>query len=244
MSRMTMNQHKNSPAHAEGILLVDKPKGKTSFSLISALRKILNVQKIGHAGTLDPMATGVMVILIGKRFTTLSDQLLGRDKEYFAELTLGITTDTYDAEGQIVSESPIVPTLEAVQEALKAFQGKVEQTPPMFSAKKQNGKKLYELARQGQEVDRPKVTLEMVVDLIDYQYPKITLSVACSKGTYVRSIAHDLGQMLGSGAHLSGLIRSKSGSYTIGGCMQGSLLFNAPLAEAKQAVMEHLLKAI
>ena len=224
----------------EGVLLVDKPKGKTSFSLIGVLRKILNVQKIGHAGTLDPMATGVMVILIGKRFTTLSDQLLTRDKEYVAEITLGVTTDTYDAEGIQVTESSFVPTKEALEEALKSFQGKVEQTPPMFSAKKQNGKKLYELARQGQVVEREKVTLEMSTQLIAYEYPKITLSVACSKGTYVRSIAHDLGQMLGSGAHLSGLVRSKSGSFSIGECIQGSLLFEAPLPEAKKIVLDNL----
>lgn len=228
----------------EGVLLVDKPKGKTSFSLVSVLRKILNVQKIGHAGTLDPMATGVMVLLIGKKFTTLSDQLLSSDKEYIAEITLGITTDTYDAEGQVVAESSHIPPLDDLEKALLQFQGKVEQTPPMFSAKKQDGKKLYELARLGQVVDRPKVTLEMATHLIHYEYPKITLSVACSKGTYVRSIAHDLGEILGSGAHLSGLIRSRSGTFSIGRCMQGSILFEAPLPEAKQAVLDHLQKAI
>lgn len=228
----------------EGVLLVDKPKGKTSFSLIGVLRKILNVQKIGHAGTLDPMATGVMVILVGKRFTTLSDQLLTKDKEYVAEITLGVTTDTYDAEGIQVAESSIIPSLEDVEKALTHFQGKVEQTPPMFSAKKLNGKKLYELARQGQVVEREKVTLEMSTQLIAYEYPKITLSVACSKGTYVRSIAHDLGEMLGSGAHLSGLVRSKSGSFSIGECISGTLLFEAPLPEAKQLVIENLRKSI
>jgi tRNA pseudouridine55 synthase len=240
----TSNPLKNNTGSAEGILLVDKPKGKTSFSLISALRKILNVQKIGHAGTLDPMATGVMVILVGKRFTTLSDQLLGRDKEYFAEVTLGQTTDTYDAEGEVTAESDVVPTLEDLKNALKHFQGKVEQTPPMFSAKKQNGKKLYELARQGQVVERPKVTLEMTTELVDYQYPKVTLAIACSKGTYVRSIAHDLGEMLGCGAHLSGLTRSKSGSYSIGQCLQGSILFEASLSDAKTAVIQHLRHSV
>jgi tRNA pseudouridine55 synthase len=238
-----MNRFKSNEL-IEGVLLVDKPKGKTSFSLIGVLRKILNVQKIGHAGTLDPMATGVMVILVGKRFTTLSDQLLTRDKEYVAEITLGVTTDTYDAEGIQVAESSVVPTLEELEVALKSFQGKVEQTPPMFSAKKLNGKKLYELARQGQVVEREKVTLEMSTQLIAYEYPKITLSVACSKGTYVRSIAHDLGQMLGSGAHLSGLVRSKSGSFSIGECISGALLFEAPLLEAKKVVLENLRKSL
>jgi tRNA pseudouridine55 synthase len=233
--------HKNN---IEGILLVDKPKGKTSFSLIAALRKILNVQKIGHAGTLDPMATGVMVILIGKKFTTLSDQLLGMDKEYIAEITFGITTDTYDAEGITLSESPHIPTLEALESALKDFQGDIEQTPPMFSAKKVNGKKLYELARQGQTIEREKVSLKVSTQLIDYQYPKATLSIACSKGTYVRSIAHDLGILLGCGGHLSALVRSKSGAYPIGECLKGDQLFDTKLDEAKEAVITHLRKSL
>ncbi len=224
----------------EGILLVDKPKGKTSFSLISALRKILNVQKIGHAGTLDPMATGVMVILIGKKFTSLSDKLISHDKEYIAEITVGQATDTYDAEGIVVSTSDHIPALEDLENALKNFQGKVDQIPPMFSAKKQNGKKLYELARQGKTVEREKVQIELSTQLVHYQYPKITLSIACSKGTYVRSIAHDLGQMLGACAHLSALVRSKSGTFPIGECLPGALLFDAPLEEAKNAVLHHL----
>lgn len=234
--------HTNKPI--EGILLVDKPKGKTSFSLIAALRKILNVQKIGHAGTLDPMATGVMVILIGKKFTTLSDQLLTKDKEYIAEITLGAETDTYDAEGQITATSPLVPSHEELIEALTHFQGSVKQLPPMFSAKKINGKKLYELARQGQVVERQEVVVEMHTQLIHYEYPKIALSIACSKGTYIRSIAHELGQKLKCGAHLSALVRSKSGSFKIGDCVSGTRLFEDPLPEAKETVINHLLKGL
>lgn len=228
----------------EGILLVDKPKGKTSFSLITALRKILSVQKIGHAGTLDPMATGVMVLLIGKKFTSLSDQFLGLSKEYIAEITLGSSTDTYDAEGITNGESSVVPTLDALKEALTSFQGKIEQTPPMFSAKKVNGKKLYELARQGKEIERKSVPIEVYTELIAYEYPKVTLSLHCSKGTYVRSVAHDLGQMLGSFGHLSALVRSKSGSFPIGECLPGHKLFDSPLDEAKLSVLEHLRKSL
>lgn len=228
----------------EGILLVDKPKGKTSFSLVAALRKILSVQKIGHAGTLDPMATGVMVLLIGKRFTSLSDQFLSLNKEYVAEVTLGASTDTYDAEGTVKETSSHVPSLEDLQSALKHFQGKVEQTPPMFSAKKVNGKKLYELARQGQEIERKNAQVEMYVDLISYEYPQVTLSIACSKGTYVRTIAHDLGEMLGSKGHLSALVRSKSGPFQLGECLPGNKIFDGPLDEAKQNVLAALRKSL
>lgn len=224
----------------EGILLVDKPKGKTSFSLITALRKILSVQKIGHAGTLDPMASGVMILLIGKKFTSLSDQFLGLNKEYIAEITLGSSTDTYDAEGIVNAESTILPTLEEVQEALRCFQGKIEQIPPMFSAKKVNGKKLYELARQGKEIERKSVAIEVYSELISFEYPKVILSLHCSKGTYVRSIAHDLGRMLGSLGHLSGLVRSKSGPFSIGECLPGCELFENPLEEAKLSILRHL----
>lgn len=229
-----------SKSSVEGVLLVDKPKGKTSFSLISALRKILNVQKIGHAGTLDPMATGVMILLIGKKFTTQSDQFLALDKEYISEVTLGVTTDSYDAEGKITSTSPHVPTLENIQNAFTQFQGEIEQEPPMFSAKKVQGKKLYELARQGKEIKREKVRVRLNTTLIEYNYPKLMFKVECSKGTYVRSIAHDLGKMLECGAHLSGLTRTRSGKFTLDKCLSGRLLFDTPLLEAKNFVLSHI----
>lgn len=224
----------------EGILLVNKPKGKTSFSLVGVLRKILNVRTIGHAGTLDPMATGVMVLLIGKRFTTQSDKLTGQDKAYEAIVTLGSSTDTYDAEGQTISTDPTVPSLDDLKKALTHFNGLVEQTPPMFSAKKINGQKLYDLARQGKEVAREKIQVEMKSTFIDYTYPEVRFTVDCSKGTYIRSIAHDLGQMLGCGAHLSGLIRTKSGPFTLDQCLDGEKLFNLPLDEAHALVMNAL----
>lgn len=228
----------------EGILLVDKPKGKTSFSLISALRKILNVQKIGHAGTLDPMATGVMVLLVGPRFTRQSDQIMSSDKEYLAEITLGASTDSYDAEGEITQTSSLIPSLEELQTALQHFQGTIDQTPPMFSAKKVNGKKLYQLARQGQEIARQPVKVSLQTTLLNYTYPQVTLRINCSKGTYVRSIAHDLGQMLGSLGHLTGLIRTKSGTHTLEQCLSGKFLFEAPLKEARQAVIQALQGSI
>lgn len=220
----------------EGILLLDKEKGRTSFSIIPFLRKKWGVQKIGHAGTLDPFATGVMVMLIGKKFTRLSDRFLNNDKEYEAELHLGISTDTFDCEGNITAQSELIPTLEEIQAALSHFQGEIEQIPPMFSAKKIGGKKLYELARKGQEVERKAVKILLKTDLILYDYPKLYLRIACSKGTYIRSVAHDLGQMLKTGAHLSNLRRTLSGTFSVDHCIK-----EADLKSPSFNIHEHLL---
>lgn len=208
----------------EGILLINKPAGKTSFSLVRSLRRHLGVRKIGHAGTLDPFATGVMVMLVGKNFTRKSDQFLCQDKEYQAKIHLGVETDTYDCEGQVIGESDRVPTLEEIEEALKGFQGTIEQLPPMFSAKKVNGKKLYELARKGEVIERKPVKVTLHTELQSYNYPYLELHVRCSKGTYLRSIAHDLGEILETGAHLNSLIRTRSGSFRLDECLDGSLL--------------------
>lgn len=208
-----------------GILPVNKPAGKTSFSLVSALRRLSGVKKIGHAGTLDPFATGVMILLIGRDYTRLSDSFMKHDKEYLASVHLGVTTDTYDPEGTIQSTSDHIPTLQEVEQALQAFQGDVLQTPPMFSAKKIKGQTLYKLARQGKEVEREPVMVSLTTTLISYNYPTLELAVTCSKGTYIRSIAHDLGQALTCGAHLNALTRTRCGSYTLKDCIDGSQLF-------------------
>lgn len=155
----------------EGILPVNKPSGKTSFSLIHALRKITKIKKIGHAGTLDPNASGVMIILIGRQFTAKADTFLQQDKEYKATVHLGIETTTYDPEGTITATSPTCPTLEQVTQALTHFQGTITQIPPMYSAKKVNGKKLYELARKGIEIERKPINITLETKLIDYSYP-------------------------------------------------------------------------
>jgi tRNA pseudouridine55 synthase len=220
----------------EGILLVDKPKGLTSFSLVSILRKRLNVQKIGHAGTLDPFATGVMVMLIGRNYTRLSDQFLVKDKEYIGKLYLGAATDTYDCDGTIQSQSDYIPSLNEVEAALIFFQGEIEQTPPMFSAKKIGGKKLYELARKGIEVERAPVKIRIKTELVSYEYPHMELRILGSKGTYIRSIAHDLGQMLTCGAHLINLQRTKSGSFLLENCLDGSLLKNPEIDVAGKII--------
>jgi tRNA pseudouridine55 synthase len=203
----------------EGILLVDKPYGWTSFRLVHVLRKRLGVKKIGHAGTLDPCATGVMVMLIGRRYTRLSNSFLSKEKEYVAKVRLGITTETYDREGKETGCSSFVPSLEEVENILKEFQGEVQQIPPMYSAKKKQGKKLYELARQGKEVEREPVKVWMKTELMSYVYPFLELRVTCSKGTYIRSLADDAGKRLGCGAHLADLQRTRSGDFHLEECI-------------------------
>jgi len=210
----------------KGILLVDKARGATSFQIVSELRRLTKEQTIGHAGTLDPFATGVMVMLIGREFTKRSESFLTSDKEYRATLFLGIATDTYDLDGQVMSRSEKVPTLEEVELAIAPFQGEILQVPPMFSAKKVEGKKLYELARKGIEIARQPVQVRVKIQMLRYDYPSLEILVECSKGTYIRSLAHDIGQVLGSGAHLIELTRLRSGNFTLDECIPQANLKN------------------
>jgi tRNA pseudouridine55 synthase len=228
MTTLSHPERKDSPAPEElpsGVLLIDKPRGHTSFHLVAILRRLLKVKKIGHAGTLDPFATGVMVMLIGKNYTKLSDRFLGADKEYIATLRLGIETDSYDCDGTIVAEnSTVIPSEAELIQMIGRFQGEVLQTPPMFSAKKKGGKKLYDLARQGITIEREPVLVKMETEIVQYTYPEVVLKVRCSKGTYIRSIAHDLGQLLGCGAHLTALQRVRSGAFHLQNCLDGDFL--------------------
>lgn len=208
----------------EGILLVDKPRGKSSFYLVKILRALTKIKKIGHAGTLDPFATGIMVMLIGRNYTKLSDTFLNKSKTYIGTLHLGASSTTYDSDGELTSISDTVPTLNDIETALKKYQGKILQTPPMFSAKKINGKKLYELARAGKVIEREPVEIFVSTKLLEYNYPKLKLEIFCSKGTYIRSIAHDLGEDLQIGAYLKELIRTKSGEFSIEDCIKFSTL--------------------
>lgn len=210
--------------NCSGILLIDKAPGSTSFQIVSQLRRLTKVEKIGHAGTLDPFATGVMVMLIGRDYTKRSDEFLCNEKAYEATLKLGITTDSYDIDGQVISQNDCVPSLHQVELAIASFQGQTLQTPPMFSAKKIGGKKLYELARKGLEIERQPVPVQMQITLLSYSYPDLQIAVSCSKGTYIRSLAHDLGQMLGCGAHLQALKRTRSGSFELKDCLSQTLL--------------------
>lgn len=209
----------------EGILPINKPIAKTSFSLVSMLRQLTGIKTIGHAGTLDPFASGVMLLLIGKSYTRLSSRFLNQDKQYLATLHLGIATDTYDLDGQTTFCSPLIPSKDKLQEILLRFQGSIKQIPPMFSAKKIQGKKLYDLARKGIVIPRTPMVVTVKIELLSYTYPYIQLKVDCSKGTYIRSLAHDIGSSLGSGAHLSQLIRTKSGNFSLSDCCEADRLF-------------------
>lgn len=208
----------------EGVLPIDKPAGITSFKLVALLRRLTDVAKIGHAGTLDPFATGVMLLLVGRSYTRLSDRFMASDKEYLATLHLGIETDSHDIEGKQVSTSDLIPSLAAIEETLALFAGWQEQIPPMYSAKKLQGKKLYELARQGIAVERPPSSVFMEPELIAYHYPFLEVRLRCSKGTYVRGLARDLGRRLGCGAHLQKLCRTRSGSISLESCLDGGSL--------------------
>lgn len=199
-----------------GIVLLDKPAQKTSFHLVSFLRKLTSVKKIGHAGTLDPFATGLMVMLVGKPFTKLSNLFLKATKSYVGLIHLGQTTDSYDIDGQVLTTSDYRPSETEVKNAIEThFQGEIDQIPPMFSAKKVDGKKLYELARKGIEIPRQSKKVRVQTTLLRYEYPFIEIDVSCSSGTYIRSIAHDLGQILGCGAFLETLRRTRVGPFLL-----------------------------
>jgi len=213
----------------EGILLVNKEIGKSSFSIVHLLRKITKVKKIGHCGTLDPFATGLMVLLIGKKYTTEANEFTFNDKEYIATIFLGKTTNTYDREGILKDVSNKKPSDEEIDQTLKSFQGTVLQTPPMFCAKKQNGKKLYELARKGIEVKREKISVNIDITKIEYNYPYLKLQIVCSKGTYIRSLAYDIGQFLGCGAYLYELSRIRSGQFHLKDSIDQNKLTNPSL---------------
>jgi len=211
----------------EGILLVNKQVKKSSFSIVHQLRKLTNIKKIGHAGTLDPFARGVMVMLIGRTFTRKAIDFQNDDKEYTARLFLGSVSTTYDPEGEIKIISSKVPLLEEIEKHLESFQGLILQIPPMFSAKKVKGQRLYHLARKGKEIEREPIQVEVQTKILNYSYPFLDLHIKCSKGTYIRSIAHDIGQALGCGAYLLALTRTRSGPFYLKNCIdQEDLLSN------------------
>lgn len=199
----------------DGILLFNKPKSWTSHDVVNRVRKKIGQQAVGHAGTLDPMATGLLVLLLGKA-TKLSNALSGLDKDYQGTFRLGIQTDTLDLEGKVIAQNPDISavTEQAIQDAFARFRGPILQTPPSFSAVKKNGKKLYELARQGTfvQVD-PRPILISEFKLLKFESPEIYFFVHCSKGTYVRCLADEVGKVLGVGATLSSLSRTRIGNF-------------------------------
>jgi len=200
----------------DGILNINKPGGKTSFSIVAMVKRLSGERRVGHAGTLDPMATGVLPICLGQG-TRIIEFLVDTTKAYRAQIELGVATDTYDASGKITrKEDPSGVTQAQLESALASFCGLIRQIPPMYSAVKYHGKRLYELARAGIEVERKsRLTKIHHLKLIDWHPPVGTIEVVCDKGTYIRSIAHDLGQLLGCGANLKSLIRLRCGPFDV-----------------------------
>lgn len=198
-----------------GIINIYKEQGYTSFDVVAKLRGILKMRKIGHTGTLDPDATGVLPVVLGSA-TKLVDMLTDKRKEYIATLRLGITTDTLDITGTVLSETVPDVSEGEVREAILSFIGPMLQTPPMYSAIKVNGRKLYELAREGIEIERQKRSIEIFeIKILDMSLPDIKIKVECSKGTYIRSLCADIGDKLSCGAVMTSLVRTKSGDFAI-----------------------------
>jgi len=201
-----------------GFLLINKPKGITSHDVIDRLRQITGIKKIGHAGTLDPLASGLMIVAVGRAATKEIQRFVKLDKTYIAELTLGQKTSTYDAEGEKEFVTENFDNLDDafLKEVLMSFQGKQKQIPPMFSAKKIGGRKLYNLARAGQEIDRPARDIEIYnISLKNIDLPRISIETRVSSGTYIRSLAYDIGEALGVGAFMSALQRTDIGKFSL-----------------------------
>ncbi len=198
-----------------GIVVIDKPKGVTSHDVVGMMRKRFGTRRVGHTGTLDPMATGVLPICIGNA-TRAADMLIESDKEYIAEFVLGKTTDTLDIEGQVLAESEVLVTEDEVRNAISKFVGKISQIPPMYSAIKKDGKKLYELAREGKEIEREARDITIYsIDVLRVDLPLVEIGVKCSKGTYIRTLCDDIGKTLGCGATMTALRRVATAGFTI-----------------------------
>ena len=199
----------------DGILVIRKEKGYTSHDVVAKLRGILHMKKIGHTGTLDPAAEGVLPVALG-RGTRLVELLTEKEKTYEAVLRLGVSTDTQDMTGTVLSEMPVTVTEEEVREVVESFVGEQMQVPPMYSALKVNGKKLYELAREGKTIERkPRPVVFYEIRIMDISLPLVRISVTCSKGTYIRTLCNDIGEKLGCGGAMEELLRTRSGNFTL-----------------------------
>jgi tRNA pseudouridine55 synthase len=201
-----------------GILNINKPQGPTSHDIVDRVRALTGIRRVGHAGTLDPLATGVLLVCIGQA-TRVAEYLMAGQKAYRARVRLGVSTNTYDAEGQVTAKAPVEVDSTRVETALARFRGIITQVPPIYSALKHKGTPLYRLARQGVDMDQlpPKARQVEIfrLELTAWEPPECTVEVTCSPGTYVRTLAHDLGQALGCGAHLAGLTRLASGKFRL-----------------------------
>lgn len=225
----------------DGAILIDKPSGPTSHDVVDAIRRKFGIKKVGHCGTLDPNATGLLIIVLG-RGTKLSEKLMGDDKVYEGTMKFGEATDSYDADGELVTSLPVPPlTLDQLNEDAATFIGDQMQVPPMVSAIKKNGVPLYKLARKGVEVERePRLIHIYNFRFTEYAEPLGTFKLACTKGTYVRSVAHDLGNKLGCGAHLATLRRSVSGKFDVADAKPLDEVLKLSAAELEKRVIPFL----
>ncbi len=200
---------------AEGLICLDKPIGQSSHDVVNAVRRLAGIRRVGHAGTLDPLASGLLLVCLG-RATRLLEYLVGQPKTYLATVQLGQETNTYDAEGQVTAEYPVDIDQEQLMAALDKFQGVIEQLAPLYSAVKVAGQPLYRLARRGESVERPARTVTVYqLELLAWQESRLELRIDCSSGTYIRAIAQDLGQELGCGAYLADLRRTNVGRFSL-----------------------------
>ena len=225
----------------DGALLVDKPAGPTSHDVVDLIRRQFGIKKVGHCGTLDPNATGLLVIVLG-RGTKLSEKLMSDDKVYEGTMKFGESTNSYDADGEILETRPVPPlTVEDLNELASTFVGDLMQMPPMVSAIKKDGVPLYKLARKGIEVERePRLVHVYSFRFTDYRAPLGAFRVACTKGTYVRSLAHDLGQKVGCGAHLATLRRTASGKFDVATAKPLDEVLRLSTAELEKRVIPFL----
>jgi tRNA pseudouridine55 synthase len=229
----------------DGAILIDKPAGPTSHDVVDAIRRRFQIKKVGHCGTLDPNATGLLIIVLG-RGTKLSERLMGDDKVYEGAIKFGETTDSYDVDGEITASLPVPPmTLDQLNEEAAKFVGDLMQIPPMVSAIKIKGVPLYKMARKGIEIVRePRLVHIYNFRFTNYELPLGQFKIACTKGTYVRSIAHDLGQKLGCGAHLATLRRSVSGKFDVADATPLDAVLNLTAAELEKKVIPFLKLAV
>lgn len=225
----------------DGAILIDKPAGPTSHDVVDAIRRKFGIKKVGHCGTLDPNATGLLIIVLG-RGTKLSERLMGDDKVYEGTMKFGEATDSYDADGELTASLPVpLLTLDQLNEEAATFIGDQMQVPPMVSAIKKNGVPLYKLARKGIEVERePRLIHIYNFRFTEYTEPLAAFKLACTKGTYVRSVAHDLGNKLGCGAHLATLRRSVSGKFDVADAKTWDAVMNMSTAELEKRVIPYL----
>ena len=232
----------------QGLLLINKPEGLTSFGVVAKIKWLLHTKRVGHTGTLDPMATGVLPVLVG-RDTVLCSHLLDADKEYIATVKLGITTDTLDKTGRVLSETEVSVSLEDIESVLNGFLGKQSQIPPMYSALKKDGVRLYDLAREGKEIEREPREIEIFeLELLEFSGDEFKIRVLCSKGTYIRSLADDIGKKLGTGAILTTLKRTKTAGFKIEECVDLDSLTpentSSFLKSAESAVLNYRLLTV